>query len=248
MEFLQDLTVRCVDLLGVSGAVVLLESGAVEASDERTRALEVSAVRQGEGPCLESCRSGVAMMDVDIGGAESVARWPRYAEQARAAGFVALQVLPLRQETPAPEDAQAVGALGLFHAEDAEPVVGAQWLAGCAEGADRAGSLSEDRVAFAQTLADLAAAAVLRQQSLERSLVERGQLQSALTSRIAVEQAKGVLAERWRCSVDEAFSALRAYARSRRLRLAEVARQVVAGEDDAVEIRRRWAEEGVGRR
>ncbi|MCF3124896.1 ANTAR domain-containing protein [Streptomyces arenae] len=248
MEFLQDLTVRCVDLLGVSGAVVLLESGAVQASDERTRALEVSAVQQGEGPCVESCRSGVALMDVDIGGAESVARWPRYAEQARAAGFVAVQVLPLRQETPAPDEAQAVGALGLFHAGGAEPASGAERPAGCKERGDRAGSLSEDRVAFAQTLADLAAAAVLRQQSLERSLVECGQLQSALTSRIAIEQAKGVLAERWRCSVDEAFAALREYARSRRVRIAEVARQVVAGEDDAVEIRRRWEGEGIRRR
>ncbi|MEU7578123.1 ANTAR domain-containing protein [Streptomyces sp. NPDC041068] len=219
MEFLRDLTVRCVDVLEVSGAVVLLSgdpSGVVEASDERTRALELSALRQGEGPCLESCRSGVALPDVDLGGAEVAARWPRYTAQARAAGFAAVQALPLRHGAAGGE--RVVGALGLFHVE---------------------GRLGADRFAFAQTLADLAAAVILRQRSLERSDVQRGQLQAALTSRVVIEQAKGVLAERWQCSVDQAFMALREYARARRLRLAEVARQVVAREKGVAELRPR---------
>jgi hypothetical protein len=53
------------------------------------------------------------------------------------------------------------------------------------------------------------------------------QLQTALTSRVIIEQAKGALAQRGDLSMDAAFDRLRRYARDHNLRLSEVARQVV---------------------
>jgi len=52
-------------------------------------------------------------------------------------------------------------------------------------------------------------------------------MQRALNSRIAIEQAKGVLAERNRMSMDEAFGALRRYSRDHNIKLTELAVAVV---------------------
>ena len=79
--------------------------------------------------------------------------------------------------------------------------------------------LGDDDIALAQALADVATIAILQQRTLEQSHIEKSQLENALTSRILVEQVKGVLAERWNTSVDDAFAAFRSYARARHLRL-----------------------------
>jgi AmiR/NasT family two-component response regulator len=55
------------------------------------------------------------------------------------------------------------------------------------------------------------------------------QLTEALNSRIVIEQAKGVLAERSSLDMAEAFSRLRTYARNNNLRLADVAADVISG-------------------
>lgn len=56
------------------------------------------------------------------------------------------------------------------------------------------------------------------------------QLQRALVSRVAIEQAKGVLSERYQVDVDEAFVLLRTYCRSNNLKLAEAAKALTARE------------------
>ncbi len=60
---------------------------------------------------------------------------------------------------------------------------------------------------------------------------ENDQLRTALVSRIVIEQAKGMLAERLQLHVDEAFERLRREARSRRMRLHELAAAVVARDE-----------------
>lgn len=67
-------------------------------------------------------------------------------------------------------------------------------------------------------------------------LTENEQLQRALDSRIVIEQAKGVLAERYRMSVDDAFEILRRSARNHRLRLHALAAAVVASRETPNEI------------
>jgi hypothetical protein len=62
-----------------------------------------------------------------------------------------------------------------------------------------------------------------------RALLERiVQLQTALDSRIVIEQAKGILAERFKLTVDDAFLLLRYAARSSRRKLHDVARDIIS--------------------
>ncbi|MGW0579503.1 ANTAR domain-containing protein, partial [Streptomyces sp. NPDC002920] len=96
--------------------------------------------------------------------------------------------------------------------------------------------LGDDDIALAQALADVATIAILQQRTLEQSHVENSQLETALTSRILIEQVKGVLAERWDTSVDHAFEAFRSYARARHLRLTHLATRIISGDFDTAAI------------
>lgn len=63
----------------------------------------------------------------------------------------------------------------------------------------------------------------------EATLERRAQLEQALRSRVAIEQAKGVIAERYSLDLDEAFEAIRRAARSNRMKLHELVRQIEPG-------------------
>ena len=91
------------------------------------------------------------------------------------------------------------------------------------------GELVDADIFAAQALADVATIAILQHRiGLEAGVVNE-QLNEALNSRIVIEQAKGVIAERARIGTDEAFNRLRHHARSNNLRLADVAKDVADG-------------------
>ena len=56
----------------------------------------------------------------------------------------------------------------------------------------------------------------------------QAQLQQALESRVVIEQAKGMLAERHKITLEEAFDALRQAARSTQAKLHDLAGEVTA--------------------
>lgn len=214
IDLLHRLSARCVELLDVSAAGILLadahgELQIIAASDEHTRLLELLALQHDQGPCVECYATGAARTNIDLTREEASAAWPRFAAQARATGYVTTHAIPLRLRH------RVVGALNLFQT---------------------APNPLDDDIALAQALADVATIAVLQQRTLEQSHVENSQLQNALTSRILIEQVKGVLAERWNTSVDEAFAAFRAYARARHLRLSDLAARIIAGDFDTGSI------------
>jgi len=213
IDFLQFLATRCVELLEVAAAGIMLadQEGTlmtVAASDERARLLELFEVQSDEGPCRDCYRLGTAVVNVDLHGAR--ARWPRFAPQAITGGFRSANALPLRLRS------QVIGSLNLFHAG--------------------AGGLASEELPIAQALADAATIGILQQRSVHRGEVVAGQLQLALTSRIIIEQAKGVLAERLQISPDDAFGMLRAAARSTNRLLSDLAREVASGSADAVQL------------
>jgi GAF domain-containing protein len=209
-EFLRLLASRCLEFLDASGAGLLLADtyGKLRTVAVRTQGALLDVQRDG-GPALDCFRAARVVGPVDL--AVDGARWPRFTERAVGHGVLATYAVPLRRRET------ALGALQLFRTEP---------------GAPRSGD-----VALAQALADAATIGILRQRALTRSGLLASQLQSALDSRVVVEQAKGVLAERWGVGMDTAFGALRRYARTHRLRLSELARRIVDNSLDSDALR-----------
>ena len=72
--------------------------------------------------------------------------------------------------------------------------------------------------------------------ALEGGMARRVQLEHALESRVVIEQAKGVIAERLGTDVDKAFVLLRRASRDHGIRLRELAAKVQPGRELPPEI------------
>ena len=208
IDFLHVLTNRSVQLLDVSAAGLLLadprgELRVVAASSEAARLLELFQIQNDQGPCLDCFRSGRPVAAADL--AAAAVRWPRFAPAARQAGFAAVQALPMRLRE------QVIGALNLF---------------GAAPGVS-----SPADIRIGQALADVATISMLHERSMRHSDTLNEQLQTALNSRVIIEQAKGKLAERLGLDTDQAFSVLRDHARTRNLLLSDVALAFIDGSE-----------------
>jgi GAF domain-containing protein len=209
VDLLDVLVASCVDLLSITAAGILLDDqkgnlAVIASSSEETRLLEVFQLQNNEGPCLECIRSGKSVTSEDLSTDQT--RWPLFGPAALAAGFRSVVAVPLRLRE------QTIGGLNLFR--------------------ERSELMSADDQRLAQALADVATIGILQRRTTHRSTMVAEQLQHALNSRVAIEQAKGVLAERNSVSMDASFDALRHYARSHNLKLTDVAVSVVRGEID----------------
>jgi GAF domain-containing protein len=187
-EFVALLAVRTADLIPgfVVGLVLADTDGDLKllaGSDESAKLVELFQVQQQEGPCLETFRSGEAVVSTDLRGA--AARWPRFAPRAVAAGFQSVHAFPLRLRD------DRLGALNVFGQEVGEPI-----------GADDA--------TVVQALADIAAIGLLQERAIARAELLSEQLQGALYSRVVIEQAKGAIAQARGVTVSAAFDLLRA--------------------------------------
>lgn len=206
IDLLTGLADRCVRLLGISAAGVMLASAGGElrlaaSSSEAMRVLELFELQAREGPCLDAFSTGERVEHENL--RAGTGRWPRFATVAVEAGFQSAFALPLRLRD------RTIGALNLFSVDQTP--------------------MDEADVLVVRAFADLAAISVLQQRaSLEHQQLNE-QLTRALTSRITIEQAKGVLFERARVDMDQAFSRLRNYARTHNLRLTDVAQALIEG-------------------
>jgi AmiR/NasT family two-component response regulator len=79
---------------------------------------------------------------------------------------------------------------------------------------------------IAQAMGEMAAIGLIQERALRERTLLAEQLQVALNSRVVIEQAKGMLAEYLRVTVDDAFLLLRTYAHDRNLKLSRVASDV----------------------
>jgi len=210
IDFLHVLTERCVQLLGIAAAGLLLTDGQdtlqlVAASSERTRLLELFQLQTDQGPCVDCFRTGQPVSVADV---PSAGRWPRFTAAAAEVGFAAVHALPMRLRD------QVIGALNLF---DTNP-----------------GALDEGRLRVGQALADVATIGLLQERAIRHRDVLTEQLQNALNSRILIEQAKGVLAERLHVDMANAFVVLRGGARNQNRRLTKLAQAVVDGTEQVL--------------
>ncbi len=206
IEVLTTLTDRCVNLLEVSAAGVMLvspdgELRLVASSSEAMRVLELFELQAQEGPCLDAFRTGEQVEHESLQAGSG--RWPAFSDAALAAGFQSVFALPLRLRD------RIIGGLNLFSTEQTP--------------------MDERNVIVACAFADLATISVLQHRAATEAQRLNEQLSGALTSRIVIEQAKGVIAERSGLDMGEAFLRLRLYARTNQLRLTDVAQTTVDG-------------------
>jgi len=170
-------------------------------SSDAMRVLELFEIQAQEGPCLDCYRTGGPVADEDL--RVHADRWPRFAAEALAAGFRSVHALPMRLR------GTVIGALNLFGVEP--------------------GAMREADVDAAQAFADVATIAILQHRAATEAFALNEQLSRALNTRIVIEQAKGMIAERQGLDMEQAFATLRNHARNHNLRLADVATDVIGG-------------------
>lgn len=208
-DLFHELVVSCTGLLDVEQAGLLLTEengtlGVAAASSEAAHIMELLNLENEGGPGLQAFRTGRPVMSGPLDGAEAEERWPTFAKAAHAAGFNEVVAVPMRLRD------QVLGALCLFRTE--------------------AGDLSEQDLTVAKALADLATIAILQDRSTMDDRTVIRQLQTALDTRVVIEQAKGIVAQETGLEMDEAFDRIRTYARENNERLQVVASMIASGE------------------
>ena len=207
LEMLAQLTTNCATLLDIASAGLLLadDRGVLHlaaASSERTQQLELFQLQRDEGPCLDCYRSGAVVSVPDM--SAELERWPQFSRAALGAGFKSVHAVPMKLR------GKVLGALNLF--------------------GDSVGGLEGGDLDLAQALAHVACVAIVNEKSASDHMTVNSQLQHALTSRIVLEQAKGVIANAGGMEVEDAFIVLRGYARDHGRKLSEIAYEVVSRE------------------
>ena len=207
IDFMQALAERCVELLDISEAGILLagpdgQLRHVAGSSQGTGLVELFELQVAEGPAFDAYVTRVA---VGWDSTESThERWPRFAPHAHASGFEAVAAVPMRLRSV------AIGALSLFSMHRSAP--------------------GERDLAIAQAMADIATIGIIQQRELHDLRAFSTQLEATLASRIVIEQAKGIVAERCQLDPDEAFRQMRRFARVHDRLLSEIAGEIVAGD------------------
>lgn len=218
VDFLHLVTARAAELIPDSEVGLMLadHNGQLRfmgASTEATRLLELFQVQNDQGPCLDCFRTGAPVIDPDL--LDEPTSWPRFTPRAAAAGFRSVHAVPLRLRT------QVIGALNVFGRIPSR--------------------LDPADAHVVQALADVATIGLMQERTIRRNELLAEQLQTALNSRIVVEQAKGALSQLRGITVDEAFQLLRGHARSHNTRLSEVAQQVVTAPAGVPGLSRPWS-------
>lgn len=213
IDLLHTLTERSVNLLGADAASLILgdQRGDLQVAASTTpeaHMLDLFQVHTSEGPCFDCYNSGRPMVNIDL--SEAADRWPRFRAASAEAGYRSTHSIPLRLRD------QIIGALNLFCVDRSE--------------------LDDDDVALGQALADVATIGLLQERVIRRQELLSEQLQTALNSRVLIEQAKGVLSERATLGVEDAFRLMREYSRRTRRPLSDIASDVVNGSIEPAQL------------
>ena len=214
IDLLNHLVAYSVELLDADAAGIMLADGrgqlhAVAASSEDAELMELLQLQGRTGAVSPSCFPQLRAGKCAQSHWRPPDRWPRFAASVQQRGaFASVHAVPLRLR------GQAIGAL------NRKPCTALRVRC------------PDDDLALGQALADIATIGILQERAIRRGEVVNEQLQTALNSRVIIEQAKGVLAQQSGLAMDEVFTQLRGYVRSHNLRLAEVARALATGELD----------------
>lgn len=200
IDLLHTLVEVCARVLDVQagGLVLADERGQLElmaSTSEKADLVEVMQLNAGSGPCVDCFTSGVAVAVADI--QDSGNKWPEFQAAMTSQGFRSVYATPMRLR------GEVLGAMNLFGTSP--------------------GVLNARDASVAQALSDVATIGILQERGLREKHIVAEQLQHALDSRVLIEQAKGVVSAMGKMDVDQAFAAIRGYARSNNLTLRAVA-------------------------
>jgi transcriptional regulator with GAF, ATPase, and Fis domain len=215
IDFLHTLATRSVELLDADAAGIMLADHhgglhVMASSTEEARLLELYELQNNEGPCLDCYQTGHPVARDDLPAMRS--SWPAFTQQLQELGFHSAQALPMRLRD------ETIGALNLFRLKP--------------------GRLTNADLRIGQAMADVATVGLIQERAIAASEQLATQLQTALSSRVQLEQAKGVLAQRAGLHMDQAFHVMRAYARSHNRRLSDIAAQIIDGTLDDNQIQK----------
>ena len=204
VDLLQTLVDACQELLDASDAGILLADPAgdlelVASTSEATELVEVIQLGAEAGPCIECFVTGTAVSVPDI--AAGSGKWPVFRQAALENGFAAIEAIPMRLRNT------TIGTLNLLRSDTGSPP-------------------AED-LSAARAFADVATIGILHERSLREQESLSSQLQTALNSRVMIEQAKGVVSFTAGVSIPDAFTLMRTFARDHGLRLSAVAERIV---------------------
>jgi hypothetical protein len=196
----------CVEVVGVTGAGILLMAGStmkgtVCTTDATSEAIELLQFSLGEGPCVDAFHQSRPVLEPDLAQPD-VVRWVAFTAPAVAAGARAVFGFPLRVG-----DAR-IGALNLYR--------------------DRVGGLSDSQLADALVVSGIVAETILAAQAGAPPGQLAAEISSGADLRDVVHQASGMVSVQLDVTVDEALSRLRAHAFAHDLVLTDVAKAVVA--------------------
>ncbi|MBT2476269.1 GAF and ANTAR domain-containing protein [Microbacterium sp. ISL-103] len=204
VDLLQTLVGACQELLDASDAGILLAdpSGELElvaSTSEATQLVEVIQLAAEAGPCIECFLTGTAVSVPDI--AAGSEKWPVFRQAALENGFASIEAIPMRLRNT------TIGTLNLLRSGTGSP--------------------PPEDLSAARAFADVATIGILHERSLREQESLSSQLQTALNSRVMIEQAKGVVSFTAGVPIPDAFTLMRKFARDRGLRLSEVAERIV---------------------
>ncbi len=153
-----------------------------------------------EGPCLHAARTGEP---VEVADTRTDGRWPDYMARAAERGALSSFSVPL----PIDAEAQVTGALNVY--------------------ARQADAFDEDARAAATRFGPYAAVAAGNLHAYQSARSMADNLQAALESRAVIDQAKGVLIERYKLTPDQAFQLLARASMHANQKVRDIAEQLV---------------------
>jgi GAF domain-containing protein len=201
---LADLTNRLTLVLGLIGCgVTMAKDGRLEyvtGVPEKIAALEREQTQSQVGPCVTAYQTGEIVVVDDL--LDRAEQWPSVHAVAEGLGVRSMAGIPMHL------DGESIGAIDLYSSAPRH------W--------------TDRDLAAAIVMANMATVYILNASLFDKQRRLAEQLQSALESRVVIEQAKGVLANEYSISVDDAFERMRRHARAHSASVRAVAQAVVA--------------------
>lgn len=204
-DLLRELTTQIRAAFGAAGASLTVLTGPRAplrvCVPRELELLELVQDRHHAGPVPEAVAAGETVVVADL--ARGADRWPDFSRAATAAGIRSCLAIPLQL------DRTSVGVMATYGTDPR--------------------SVDDREVALATLVGALVAHVVVSSRALQDKELLARQLQEALDSRVALEQAKGIVSATQGLEIQSAFELIRASARRNNRTIASVARQIVEG-------------------